>query len=403
MIEAPDVTGQDAGAFQALDEALRTAGPRAALDQLVDLLSQRGAYRALLDALLLRARHELGLPLIQVGSLADLPEPTRSQYEERYVEAIRSVGSRLLDAGQIASAWPYFRAIGEPEPVHRALDAYVATENDEQLNQVVEVAFNQGANPRKGFELIAEHYGICSAISAFEHLPPDEATRIACAERLVNQLHAQLVPNLRADIANRGQPVPPEGTSIAELVAGREWLFAEDAYHIDVSHLAAVVRLAPMVTNDEAIALAADLCAYGVRLSDRHQYEGDPPFERTYHDHAAYFRALLGQDVDQAIEHFRRKLTPPDPDPRDTAAAAQVLVGLLVRLDRLDQSIEVAAEHLAGVPESSLMCPGVAQLCQRAGQPERLARIARDQGDLVNYAAAILNADPATPGADARK
>src|SRR5262249_13216243 len=161
-------------------------------------------------------------------------------------------------------------------------------------------------------------------------------------------------------------------------------LFADDAYHIDVSHLAATVRLAPLVTNAETIALAADLCAYGSRLSERHQYEGDPPFDRTYDDHAAYFRALLGRDVDSAVEHFRKKLEPGDPDDqRDNALRAQVLVGLLVRLDRLDQAIEVAAEHLAGLPESALICPGVAQLCQRAGQPERLAQIARDHGDLV--------------------
>src|SRR4051812_37914070 len=188
MIEAPDETGQDAEAFRALDEALHPSGPSAALARLVAHLADGGESRALLDALLLKARHELGLPLIQVGSLADLPEPTRAQYEERYVEAIRSVGERLLASGDIPAAWPYYRAIAEPEPVARAIDAYTPSEGDERLGQVVEVAFNQGAHPRKGFELILDHYGTCSAISAFEHLPPDNATRVACADRLVRQL-----------------------------------------------------------------------------------------------------------------------------------------------------------------------------------------------------------------------
>ena len=88
--------------------------------------------------------------------------------------------------------------------------------------------------------------------------------------------------------------------------------------------------------------------------------------------------------------------SPPTPRsrPQDDPTPAQVLVGLLVRLGRLDEAIDVAAEHLAGLPDSALVCPSVAQLCQRAGQPERLARIARDQGDLVHYAAAILLSGP---------
>jgi hypothetical protein len=394
MLDAPAATDQDAEAFLALDQALRTSGPEAAIDQLIRTLTARGESRALLDALLLKARHELGLPLIQAGPLGEIPEPTRSKYEERYVEAIREVGGRLLDSGDIPGAWPYFRAISEPDRVAKAIDAYVPDGGDETLGQVIEVAFNQGANPRKGFELILDHYGTCSSISAFEHLPPDEATRSACADRLVRRLHEHLVANLRAEIAQRGQPLPPEGAAMAELLEGRDWLFSDDAYHIDVSHLAATVRVAPLLTDPETIAQAIGLTDYGRRLSIRHQYEGEPPFEQTYEDHAAYLRALLGQDVDASIAHFRAKLTPPDPDERDVAATAQVLVGLLVKLGRLDEAIDLAAEYLARYPDSALSCPGVAQLCQRAGHPGRLARIARDHGDLVNYAAAVLQAGP---------
>src|SRR3954462_6493187 len=84
----------ETAAFLALDQALRTSGPAAALDALVGHLSDRGEFRPLLDALLLKARHELRLPLIQEGNLSGLAEPLRSQYEARYVEAIRTVGTR---------------------------------------------------------------------------------------------------------------------------------------------------------------------------------------------------------------------------------------------------------------------------------------------------------------------
>lgn len=394
-------TGDDHAEFESLDEALRTEGPAAALDRLIDQLAARGEFRALLDALLLKARHELGLPLIQVGTLAELPEPARTRYEDRYVEAIRSVGHRLLGAGDLVAAWPYFRAIAEKEPVVAAINALDPAEGDERVGAIVDVAFNQGVHPRKGYALILKHYGPCSAITAFDHLPPDDDTRIPCADLLVRNIHTQLVASLRAEIARRGQPLPPEGTSITDLIAGRDWLFSDDAYHIDVSHLAATVRIALILTDPDVLALAVELTDYGRNLSERHRYEGDPPFERTYIDHAVYLRALLGLDVDAAIAHFQAKLPPPGDDsstgdPLGDTLPAQVLVRLLVRLNRIDQAIDIAAAHLAGVPESALICPSLAQLCQRAGHPDRLARESRQQGDLVNYLAAILQTGPPT-------
>lgn len=389
MLEAPAQTAPDAAPFDALDETLRSGGPGAALDRLIQHLTECRSYRALLDALLLKARHDLGLPLIQVGGLGEIAEPLRGRYEERYIEAIRTVGRKFLDAGDIPAAWPYFRAIGEPEPVAEAITRFEPAEGDERLGTIIEVAFSQGANPRRGFELILDHYGTCSAISAFEQLPHDEATRIACADRLVRQLHSHLAANVRAEINYKGEDVP-EGASISELIKGRDWLFADDAYHLDVSHLAATVRVSPLLTDPSTIALAIELTDYGRRLSERHRYEGEPPFDRTYEDHGAYLRAALGQDVEEGLAHFKSKLQPDDPEERDNASAAQVLVSILVKLKRLDEAIEIAAEHLAGLPDSALVCPSVAQLCQRAGVPAKLAGISREQGDLVQYAAAIL-------------
>ena len=74
---------------------------------------------------------------------------------------------------------------------------------------------------------------------------------------------------------------------------------------------------------------------------------------------------------------------------------AQTLVNLLVHVGQVDAAIDVASEHLAGIPEVGPGCPGIAQLCLRAGQPERLARIARDQGDLVTFTAALLQSQAA--------
>jgi hypothetical protein len=389
--EEPASKNVGADAFATIEASLNGEGPGAALDRLAEQLDRAGEYRALLDALLLKARHDLGLPWITSGSLAQLPEPQRGQYEEKYVAAIRLVGSKYLAAGDIPTAWAYYRAIAETEPVARAIGEYRPAENDERLGAVIEIAFNHGVSPERGFELILDHYGTCPAISAFEQLPAqDERARIACAARLIRHLHRDLSATLRSEIASRGQVVPPVGSSIAELLNGRPWLFADESYHIDISHLAAVVRMSLLAHEREVIELAADLTDYGRRLSPRLLFEGPPPFEKIFDDHRVYLRALLGEEVDRAIAHFRAKITPENDTMNDANIPAQTLVNLLVQSGRLDAAIDLAAEHLANLPDSALGCPGIAELCQRAGQPERLARIARDQGDLVTFTAALL-------------
>jgi hypothetical protein len=384
----------ESASFDMLDRAYQAEGPGAAIDRLIAMLEESGPPRALLDALLLKARFELGLPPIQDGSMSALPEPVRTRFEDRYVEAIRHVGAKLLASGDIPGAWPYYRVIGEKEPVAAAIDAYEPAEGDDRLGQIVEVAFNQGAHPRKGWELILQHYGACSAITAFEHLPADDATRIPCATSLVRHLHEQLTFSLRAEIARRGQVVPPEGTSVPGLMSGRPWLFADEAYHIDVSHLAAVVRMAPLVTDPDTLRLAVELAEYGRNLSHRHRYEGDPPFEDVYEDHRVYLRALIGEDVEAAVAHFRAKLVSPEQDADPDPAPAQALVRLLERLGRVEEAIAVAAEHLAGVPEAFLSCTPLPVLCQRAGRLDLLAKSAQDRGDPVQYVAAILQDGP---------
>ena len=380
--------------FDTLDQTLEASGPSALVDALIRDLEDRRAYRSLLDALLLKARLELGLPLIPPKSSSAWEESIKTAYEDRYVEAIRTVGAKLLGERDIAGAWPYYRAIAEPGPISAAIDAFESDGSDERLHGIVEVAFNQGANPAKGYELILKHYGTCSAVTAFEHLPREEGIRSRCADRLVRQVHQHLTDNLRAEIEHRGQPVPASGTSIPALMQGRDWLFVDEAYHIDVSHLAATVRVGPLLQDTSTLALALELAEYGVKLSPKHSYEGDPPFEKVYDDHAAYFKTVLGIDADAGIAHFQSKLSAESESETemqaDDLATAQVLVGLLARIGRPGEALDVATRYLGGVPDSSLFCPGIAQLAAEAGTTEKLAEVARRNRDLVQYAMAIL-------------
>ena len=107
--------------------------------------------------------------------------------------------------------------------------------------------------------------------------------------------------------------------------------------------------------------------------------KGPPPFEKIFDDHGIYLKGLLGRDVDQAIAHFRGKVASGDADEDDVNFPAQTLVNLLVQVGELEAAIDVSAKYLPGLPESALSCPSLAQLCLRAGQPGRLAELARTQ------------------------
>jgi len=211
----------DTNACDQIDGALQGGTPGAAVDQLAARLTEQGDFRGLLDALLLRARLDLGLPLVRPGSLTDLPEPSRTHYEDRYVAAIRQVGGLILQTGEVGAAWAYFRAIGEKDQVHAAIEQFEPVEDDsERLNEMIDVALGQGVHPTKGFDLILDHHGTCSALTAFESLPPDESVRRHAATRLVRRLHADLLINLTADLNRRGGPTPPPDATGSKAAPG---------------------------------------------------------------------------------------------------------------------------------------------------------------------------------------
>lgn len=373
-----------------IQSVLKSAGPAAAIEKLIEISTAKNEPRPLLDALLLKARFELGLP--GSGAVSDQINPElKLKYEDRYVEAIRQVGQRLLDQGQIAAAWPYFRVIGEKEPVKAAIEAFDPSQADEHsLGAVIDVAFQQQVHPVKGFSWILDRYGICSTISSFEALPNDEQVRAEAAALLTKALYEQLQYSLASEIERRDGTRPEANVSVTDLLQGRAWIYDDDAYAIDISHLSSVVRLSPLLKDDSSIRMAVELAVYGSGLSDRFRYDGLPPFEDIYADHLIYLNALIGNDVENAISHFSGKLTAnaagdefEEPaDPMETLPA-QTLVRLLARLGRKLEAIEVAAQHLMGVPEGYLLCPSLTTLCREAKRLDLLAKAAAGHGDLA--------------------
>ena len=107
----------------------------------------------------------------------------RPEYEKAFVQAAREAGELFLAENDIPRAWPYFRAIGEPAPVVAAIER---TDEHENMAAIIEIAYQEQIHPRKGFELILKHYGICRAISSVFQYPssgrPAGLHRLAAAE-----------------------------------------------------------------------------------------------------------------------------------------------------------------------------------------------------------------------------
>jgi hypothetical protein len=370
--------------FDRIEEAVASGGAASALDLLASKFLSERQYPQLFETRLMQKRLELSLPLIQLGAIEDLPEPSRGSYEDGVRTAAREAGLLFLSAGDIPHAWPYFRAIGDRETIAVAIEK---TEPDEHLEAIIDIALGERVHPRKGLELVIAQHGICRAITYVEQFPNIER-REDCLILLVRTLHAELVANLKRAIAQRDGQAPATN-SIPELVAGREWLFGEFDAYVDTSHVINVIRFALDLQDPTAIGLAVEMCEYGSHLSPQFRMRGEPPFEDIYRDHAIYLRALLGDAVDPAFEHFREKIAAQD-NPAGAAQSAQVLVSLLVRRERYQDALRISQEHLSGVAPSQLACPTLYQLCQLAGDSRRLKELARERGDLLSFAAGAI-------------
>jgi hypothetical protein len=370
--------------FDGLEQTSVSKGLGAGLDLLVRTLREQKRYQQIFELRLLQKRHALGLPLVFSGSISDLPAAVRDEYQAAVTEAAREAGNAYLADGDIVHAWPYFRAVGDPAPVAAAIEH---VRSAEEAERVLAIALVDGVSLRKGFELLLEHRGICQGVD-FTLNCADRTNRIMFLQILVRTFHGQLTTHLKEAIAAAGQHVPATD-SVVELIAGRDWLFDGGRLYIENSHLLSILQASSDLTDPETMRLVLDLAEYGQRLDPIYQNEAEPPFTNPFIDHAAHLRALLGEDVERSVAHFRQKLNASVPD------SAEVLVSLLARLGRFAEAIAVSLEYLDG--EAVDDCPSALQLCQLAGDYQQLREIARRKGDVVGFAAGIMHGTLGSP------
>jgi hypothetical protein len=288
----------------------------------------------------------------------------------------------------------YLRPVGDKATIAAALERIEPT--DDNLEELVGVALHEGVHPRLGFELVLKHFGTCNAISRFEGTMYQQprADQQSVAALLIDHLHHELLDNVRADIARQAGSPPAEG-SISAVVAERDWLFDGDNYHIDTSHLNAVVRIARLITAAEPLRQAADLTEYGRRLSRQYQYAGEEPFTDVYAHHNLFFRAQLGEQVEAALAHFAERARAVPVDEQGTAAA-EVYIALLARLGRAREAIEAHLQLLPRGARTTGFAPSLLELARQAGDFSRVIDVCREREDVLGFAAGLVEARQST-------
>jgi hypothetical protein len=376
--------------FAELQDQLQAGGATAVFDKLAGLLREQKDYHKLFDALCARKKFELGAPLHRPTSFDDIPASKRDEFEVAYMSAAREVGQLLLADKKLGQAWIYFHAIRETQPVRDVIDAApVPRETSEESEELIDLAFYKLAHPVKGMQIMLRTHGTCSTITSldqqFQNLSPEQ--RSQCAAILVKSLHGDLLQSIQHEVKQR-MPFAPPATTLRELIAGREWLFADNNYHIDVSHLHSTVRFArSLVAGSPELKLALDLTEYASQLSPQFQYAGEAPFTDFYPAHSQFFKFLLDENRDTALAYFQQQLDR-EPDAQDKALIAYVLVDLLARTEQLDKALPLAEQYLVSVDPD--FAAAFAELCQQAGRFDVLLKSAQDRSDLVTFASALV-------------
>ncbi|WP_437201700.1 hypothetical protein [Planctomicrobium sp. SH664] len=376
--------------FNAIESALKEQGIDSAFEQLFQRLRQRREWHNLFDAKMLQAKKDLSLPLSRPSSLQDVPAEHRKSIEHSYLLAAREVADEFLREGDFSSAWMYLQAIREPEKIAAAIDQLPDSIDDyDRLERILGIALHQGVHPEKGVKLMLNSHGTCSTITALDQLFPQltPQQRSNCAKLMVRHLYEDLRGTVRRHLEQRLPLLEPD-LPLEDLIRGREWIFEGTNYHIDVSHLSSVVRFARSIeVPAEELQLARQLAQYGAQLDRSLQYDGDPPFQNFYLAHRHYFGVLLNQHREAGLKYFREQLQA-EPDERDQPILAYVLVDLLVRSEQLHEAIDVATKYLANLGEDVNI--SLDELCVKAGRPDVLLKLRREQDQLVGFTAALM-------------
>ena len=391
--------------------SLQAGGVDAMLARLEETLRQQRRWHGLFDARLVRARAELGLPL--VGPVSAAAAELRGRLDERTIAACREVGWGLFDDGQIAGGWIYLRASVDQQEVTDRLrlltdrllaGATESVDNEsayQPLQEIVQLALWEGLDPSLGIRIMLAVQGTCNAITAYEQsvaaLPPDRQSPVAAV--LIDHLHGELFESVIRDLTERNLVSPAAvtdirntGGSVSQLLAAAGGLTADASIHCDASHLQAVLRFARVCTDPAVLRQAMALSVYACRLPADFRYPGDAPFGDFGTASRLFYAAQLGHEVDEAVAFFHRAAA--EADQYDAPTAWDTLAVLLARLERPGEAVEAVLARPAerGPSQPSPLAatlPPLVELAHAAGAGERLRAACLERDDLITFAASL--------------
>ncbi len=374
--------------YHQLEQLVSGGDSQQALSELIAYFEQTGQYHELFETLKMQLRMGLNLPAAQAEYEEKLDEPSELALERGLLDACRRVGELFFQEGKIREGWMYMRPVGDRELSARVLAT--VEPNDENVDELLEVLVHEGVDIGRGYGLALERLGTCNSITLFETAlaARPRADQQVAAALLVRHVHAELIGNLRRDIAQR-EGSEPEEDSAEELLKSRPELLRDGTYHLDTSHLASTVRFARVLDDTACLRQALDIAIYGRHLHRQFQYPGEEPFLDLYPASITFFRAMLGQQVDAGIRYFIQKADSVDQSQFGTVAI-EVLIDLLSRCGRHEEALAAYSKRLPAGSRTMGIAPTLLQLSQRLGSFDQMQSICEDRDDLLGYAAAIL-------------
>ena len=385
--------------FMALEQVAGQRGVVAAAQELVERMRRHELYPELFEARKMLHRVELGLPPVHVDSvglhgsnsgLAKIDTRVQDELDRRLLDACREVGGGLMRSGRLQEGWMYLRAVGDDAFASEAMAAIEPTQDN--LDLLLNLYVHEGINIGRGTELCLKMRGTCNTITMLDSVVAmrGRSDQQAAVEALVKHVHQELLANLIADIKRRKSDVQePAEQTVGSWLGLMPGLLKDGTYHLDTTHLASTVRFARVLDDPQILRLAADLAEYGRQLHAQYQYSSEEPFADLYPMSLAWFRALLGEHVDAALRVFRQKAESLDVQEHGSIGI-ETYADLLARIGR---PAEAAKYLMRLMPEGMRpygIAPSLIELSSASGEFDSMKEHARERGDLIGFAAALL-------------
>jgi len=387
--------------FESLQKTTSENGPGAAARFLADEMRREEKFPELFEALKMVHRIELGLPAVhtEASSANTDSEPdaispdVQDELDKKLLSACAEVGTALMRKGNLQEGWMYMRAVGDRAATAEAMSKVPVTQDN--LDTVLGLLVHEAIDIARGTKLSLEMRGTCNTITMLDTVVSmrGRTDQQAAVGTLVEHVHTELLSSLKADIIRRENcdatsPVHT-ATSLEGLLSTRPALLRDGTYHLDTTHLASTVRFARILDNVNHLRLAVDLAQYGRQLHSQYQYPSEEPFADLYPMSLGMFRALLGEHVEAALKMFLQKAESLDPQEHGTVAI-ETYADLLTRVGKPAEAMHFLIKKMPRGMRPFGIAPSLLELAVASNDFQPMLNLARERGDLVGYAAALL-------------